>query len=230
MSHHIVLICSSAYFPSCLYRSWNYLKEIDVIHTMPQKLVHIITFKIFQLFYQFLHLVTCFPLPTLNVTAGIHRNVCGIVRIDQNHRPPEGPELLSYQLLSGLCTSRIRLLWQVTTVRHKLHEVHVGLGVLTAVVTNSTIFSVITLRSPLKSNEVSEAHTHSIFWVDYEAEQETSEKQVGISILSFTLISCSTYSSALKMEVIYTSETSVDFQRTIRRYIPQDGTLQYHNM
>jgi hypothetical protein len=28
------------------------------------------------------------------------------------------------------------------------------------------------------------------------------------------------------MEVIYSSETSVDFQRTTRRYIPEDSTLQ----
>jgi hypothetical protein len=28
------------------------------------------------------------------------------------------------------------------------------------------------------------------------------------------------------MEAIYSSETSVDTQRTTRRYIPEDGTLQ----
>jgi hypothetical protein len=30
------------------------------------------------------------------------------------------------------------------------------------------------------------------------------------------------------MEVTYSSETSVDFQRTTRRYIPEDRTLQTH--
>jgi hypothetical protein len=30
------------------------------------------------------------------------------------------------------------------------------------------------------------------------------------------------------MEAIYSSETSVDFQRTTRRYIPEDGTLRNH--
>jgi hypothetical protein len=30
------------------------------------------------------------------------------------------------------------------------------------------------------------------------------------------------------MEAIFSSETSVDFQRTIRRYIPEDGTLHNH--
>jgi hypothetical protein len=32
--------------------------------------------------------------------------------------------------------------------------------------------------------------------------------------------------STLKMEAICSSETPVDFQRTTRRYIPEDGTLQ----
>jgi hypothetical protein len=36
-----------------------------------------------------------------------------------------------------------------------------------------------------------------------------------------TLVSCSVYSSTLKIEEIYSSETSVDFQRTTRRYIPE---------
>jgi hypothetical protein len=33
--------------------------------------------------------------------------------------------------------------------------------------------------------------------------------------------------STLKMEAICSSETSVDTQRTIRRYIPEDVTLSY---
>jgi hypothetical protein len=41
---------------------------------------------------------------------------------------------------------------------------------------------------------------------------------------AFTLVSCSAYSSTLKMETICSSETPVDFQRTTRRYIPEDGT------
>jgi hypothetical protein len=38
-----------------------------------------------------------------------------------------------------------------------------------------------------------------------------------------TLVSCSAYSLTLKMEAICYSETSVDFQRTTRRYIPEDS-------
>jgi hypothetical protein len=30
------------------------------------------------------------------------------------------------------------------------------------------------------------------------------------------------------MEAIFSSETSVDFQRTTRCYIPEDSTLPYH--
>jgi hypothetical protein len=42
---------------------------------------------------------------------------------------------------------------------------------------------------------------------------------------AFTLVSCSAYSTP-KMEAICSSETSIDFQRTTRRYIPGYSTLQ----
>jgi hypothetical protein len=41
------------------------------------------------------------------------------------------------------------------------------------------------------------------------------------------VVSCLTYSLALKTEETCSSETSVGLQRTIRRYIPEDTTL--HN-
>jgi hypothetical protein len=44
----------------------------------------------------------------------------------------------------------------------------------------------------------------------------------------FTLVSSSANSSTLKMEAIWSFETSADFQRTTRRYIPEDGTLHNH--
>jgi hypothetical protein len=40
----------------------------------------------------------------------------------------------------------------------------------------------------------------------------------------FTLISCLACSSTLKVEAIYFSETSLDFRRITRRYIPEDRT------
>jgi hypothetical protein len=42
---------------------------------------------------------------------------------------------------------------------------------------------------------------------------------------AFTLVSSLAYSSTLKMKAKCSSETSVDFQRTSRRYIPDDTTL-----
>jgi hypothetical protein len=38
----------------------------------------------------------------------------------------------------------------------------------------------------------------------------------------FHAVFCSAYSSTLKMEMICSSETSVDFQVGARRYIPED--------
>jgi hypothetical protein len=43
--------------------------------------------------------------------------------------------------------------------------------------------------------------------------------------LAFTLVSCSAYSRTLKTEAICSFETSVNFQRTTRRYIPEDTFL-----
>jgi hypothetical protein len=40
---------------------------------------------------------------------------------------------------------------------------------------------------------------------------------------AFTLVYCLAYCSTLKMEAICSSETSGDFQRTTRRYIPEDS-------
>jgi hypothetical protein len=44
----------------------------------------------------------------------------------------------------------------------------------------------------------------------------------------FTMDSCLAYSSTLKMEATCSSEMSVAFQRTTRRYIPEDRTLHNH--
>jgi hypothetical protein len=50
----------------------------------------------------------------------------------------------------------------------------------------------------------------------------------GLLATCFMLVSCLAYSSTLKMEARCFSETSVDFQRTTRRYIPEDRTLHNH--
>jgi hypothetical protein len=59
---------------------------------------------------------------------------------------------------------------------------------------------------------------------------ETYLLQLGDRIISraFQQISCSDYTSTPKLEAICSSETSVDFQRTTRRYIPKYSTLHKH--
>jgi hypothetical protein len=42
------------------------------------------------------------------------------------------------------------------------------------------------------------------------------------------LLSCSAYSTTLKMEAACSTETLLDFQQTTRRYIPEDRTIHNH--
>jgi hypothetical protein len=83
--------------------------------------------------------------------------------------------------------------------------------VLTEVVMKGTIFWDITLHSPLKVKR-SFGGTYRL------------HLQVCLPP-AFTLVYCSAYSSTLKMEAICSSETSVDFQRTTRRCVPEDSNL-----
>jgi hypothetical protein len=76
--------------------------------------------------------------------------------------------------------------------------------VFTAVAVRSTLFWDITLCSPLKVNWRFEGTYRSIFM----SNNKPNKKPV-----------------TLKMEAIRSSETSLDFQRTIRRYIPEDTTF-----
>jgi hypothetical protein len=46
---------------------------------------------------------------------------------------------------------------------------------------------------------------------------------------TFSLVSCFVYSSIIMMEATVSSETSVDFQRTARRYIQEDRTFQHES-
>jgi hypothetical protein len=85
----------------------------------------------------------------------------------------------------------------------------VGLEVLIAVDMKSTVFWVITRCSPLKVNWRFGGQNNHNFRVE------------GGLAAAFTLVSCSAYSSILKMETICSSETSLDFQRTTQRYNPE---------
>jgi hypothetical protein len=124
-----------------------------------------------------------------------------------------------YSGLARVCSITPTLAWRKTM------KDLIGFEGLTAVVMKITIFWDIMARSPSKVNRC--------FWGIYRLHLQGQrisraryqrESSSGLPP-AFTLVSCSAYSSTLKMEAIYFSETSVDFQRTTRRYIPQDGTL-----
>jgi hypothetical protein len=61
-------------------------------------------------------------------------------------------------------------------------------------------------------------------------------RRVGFEVLTavallatrFTLVSCLTYSSTVKMEATKSSETSIDFQRNTRCYISRGRTVHRH--
>jgi hypothetical protein len=52
-------------------------------------------------------------------------------------------------------------------------------------------------------------------------------KKPALLVTCFMLVSFLAYSSTLKIEAACFSETSVDFQRTTRRYIPEDRPLYF---
>jgi hypothetical protein len=56
---------------------------------------------------------------------------------------------------------------------------------------------------------------------------KTSDSSMALLATWFILFSCLAYYSTFKMEVTCSAGTSVDFQRTTRRFIPEDGTLRF---
>jgi hypothetical protein len=106
----------------------------------------------------------------------------------------------------GLTPNYMVLLQSSTAVRsynyEKLQIKLVRYEAFTAGAVNS-VFWDITLYSPLKVN-------------------------VRLTLI-FALVSCSVYSSTLDMEAIYSSEKSVEFQRSIQRYTPEDKILPNFN-
>jgi hypothetical protein len=69
----------------------------------------------------------------------------------------------------------------------------------------------------MKTNDVSREHVDSIFRVEEKAKQKSS--------MMYVLVSCLVYYSALKMKAASFSETSVDFQRTMLRYVPENMNI-----
>jgi hypothetical protein len=116
-------------------------------------------------------------------------------------------------------------------------------GLLPTLVTRPTEITLRIMRSVLKSYEQRTRVTSSIFWditpcsplnvnrrfggksclhlQDRRINRARNRHEAGSKFFL-------AYSSTFKMDAICSSETSVDFQRTTRRYIPEDGTLHNH--
>jgi hypothetical protein len=95
---------------------------------------------------------------------------------------------------------------------HNYKIIHVGFEIITAVVMKCSVFRDIRPRSPLKVKGRLHLEDRSI-----------DRAQLATCVV---LVHWLAYSSTMKMEAIYSSETLVDFQRTTRRYILEAGTLQ----
>jgi hypothetical protein len=50
--------------------------------------------------------------------------------------------------------------------------------------------------------------------------------ELQVNTVGFVLVSCSEFSSALRMVATFSSETSIDFQRTTWRYITEERILR----
>jgi hypothetical protein len=101
----------------------------------------------------------------------------------------------------------------------------VGFEVLTAVVKNSSTFLEITSCNPLKVNRRF-GRTCRLHLQGRRISRARKQRERLCLPPAFTLVPFSAYSPTLKMEATCSSETSVDFQRTTRSYIPEDGTLE----
>jgi hypothetical protein len=84
----------------------------------------------------------------------------------------------------------------------------------------SSVFWNVTLRSPLKVNRR--------FGGTYRPHLQGRIIPAVSLPPAFTLVSCFACYSTLNMQSTCSSEKSVDFQRTKRRYIPEDRTLHNH--
>jgi hypothetical protein len=102
--------------------------------------------------------------------------------------------------------------------------VYLGFEVFTEVVMKSSIFWDITSCSPLKVNG-SFGGTCRLHLQGRKVSWERNQRE-SLSP-AFTLVSCSAYSSALKMEAICSSETTGDFKRTTWRYIQKTELFNY---
>jgi hypothetical protein len=88
----------------------------------------------------------------------------------------------------------------------------------------SCILSVITLSRPLKDNRRFGGATRlSLLGRRVDKERTKPEPCSKQHLKFFALMSCCDYNSTLKMEMIFSSETFVDFNLTTWCYIPEDN-------
>jgi hypothetical protein len=102
--------------------------------------------------------------------------------------------------------------------------------VLNNIILMSSVFWDIRAYTPLKVNR-NYGGTCRLHPQGRRISQARNQHEVGsmqaLLTAYFMLVSCLAY-SAPKMKATYSSETSVSFQRTTGRYIPNDRTLQNH--
>jgi hypothetical protein len=107
-------------------------------------------------------------------------------------------------------------------VTHKKISVHVAIYPFYRVVQFSmSLIWVFHDYQSLKWNEVK----NSILW-----DITPCSPLKKLFTISFMLVSCLLYSSTFNKETTRSSETSVDFQRTARYYIPKDRTFHNHRI
>jgi hypothetical protein len=98
----------------------------------------------------------------------------------------------------------------------------IGFKVLIPVVVNSSLHWDITPCNSLKVNDILEEYVVSIFRVEEHAKKETSVKHVLRKVCSESSGTSRWFLAfTMKMEATYSSETSADFKRIFRRYIPE---------
>jgi hypothetical protein len=104
-------------------------------------------------------------------------------------------------------------------------QYYVGFEVLTGVTKKSSLFCDIQPSSLLKVNG-SFGGTYRLHFQIRNIGQARNQLEAS-KRFCFFMISLLDYSSPPKIEVTCSSETSVEFQQSLRRYIQETGTLQY---
>jgi hypothetical protein len=87
------------------------------------------------------------------------------------------------------------------------------------------VFWNVTPHSLVEVHWRSDVSVPSVVKVEEKVKEETWKKLLAAYLAGY----CSTYYSKLKMDTLRHSETSEDFSRTTRHYIPEDGTLQSYS-